>query len=199
MPPAPIGAMTRYGPIENPAWRVKGLPQHTRAPEVRQKDEGRRQKCAYNTSDFSVRTSALKAALFRAEVAAAALVFSTAPTAQAIGAKAAVIEVVALARPGPARPIPASRPPATAPRAAARPILGGVHAKRAPTELVAVELLDRLLGVFVRLELDESEATRTSALAIRWKKHIFDRTRLREERLHFIAGRLECEVTDKNL
>src|SRR5207245_37606 len=63
-------------------------------------------------------------------------------------------------------------------RAAARTVLGGVHAQRAAAELMSIEALDRFLRILFGLELHKRKAPRPSALAVGRQKHILDRADL---------------------
>jgi hypothetical protein len=80
-----------------------------------------------------------------------------------------------------------------------RTILGCIHSEGAATEIVAIEFLDRLRGVFIRFEFDERESAGSSRLAIGRKKHVSYRSDLREQRFDFVARCVEVEIPYENL
>ena len=129
---------------------------------------------------MSVRlASFLKAALLSAHVPTRTLALAAAAATTVGSAAAAAARTVAATT----TPIAAT---ATAPKgtatAAARGtgllLLSFVHAKRATTEVHAIELLRRLYGVFRILEIDEGEAARAAGHPIRGKEDFANRAGL---------------------
>jgi hypothetical protein len=78
---------------------------------------------------------------------------------------------------------------------AARPFLGAVHTQCATAELVAVELLDSVVRLIVRLELDERESAGTTGLAVIRHEDITGLADLREERLQLLTTCIEIEIS----
>src|SRR5439155_865056 len=68
--------------------------------------------------------------------------------------------------------------PAAAPSAARARGLGKLHLQRPAVHFLAVELLDRGLGLIGRRHLDEAEPARTTRLTIRHDRRRFDRAGL---------------------
>src|SRR5438046_2460585 len=87
---------------------------------------------------------------------------------------------------------------ATAPAAAAVVValLGLVHFECAAFELLAVELLDGLLGLAVRTHLHEAETTRPSGLAIGDDRNRLAGPRLRKQVLEVLVIDVEAEIAD---
>ena len=75
-------------------------------------------------------------------------------------------------------------------------LLGGIDPQRATAYLMAVELLDSVRAFFTRRHFDEAEAARATCFAIFNQGYAFDRARLREQCLQFIARCLKREISN---
>jgi hypothetical protein len=64
---------------------------------------------------------------------------------------------------------------------------------------VAIEFLDRLRRILIRLEFDECEPAGPPRLAIGRKKHVSYRSDLRKQRFDFVARCVEVEIPYENL
>src|SRR2546423_777583 len=89
---------------------------------------------------------------------------------------------------------------ASAASAAARPAVfarpGLVDGQGATAQLLAVELCDGRLALFLRGHLDEAEAARAARVAILDDRGRLDRTGLREQFAQVFARSLEREIPD---
>lgn len=113
---------------------------------------------------------------------------TTVPTAAATAAEAATASTTTKA---------AATAAATAKAAARRTILlwpGLVDGQSTTGKLIAVERLDRGVGRFLRLHLDETEATRTPSVAISDDIRRINLTRLTEQLLEILLRHAERKV-----
>jgi hypothetical protein len=136
-------------------------------------------------------TAAVTAATTAAAVAAATSTTVAAATA------AAVTTTAATTASGTATT--AERPATPRATRTRRTILGSIHAQGAAAKIVAIELLDRLGGIFIRFEFDKRESAGPSRLAIGRKKHVSYRSDLRKQRFDFVARCVEVEIPYENL
>jgi hypothetical protein len=155
-----------------------------------------------------------EAALFRSDVAPAALRFSAAaaeaittaaPTAEAIATAAAAESATAAAAITTAAaesaaatwPTSAKRRTGTeaaASSAATRPFFGSVDAECAPAQFIAVEPFDRLPRLFIGLELHERESSRAARLPICRKEDVANGSSLGKQILYLIARRMKIQI-----
>jgi hypothetical protein len=148
----------------------------------------------------TVRATTTTAAAISTTTAAAAVAAATTTTVAA--ATAAAITTTAAATAVAAASTTAAAAKRTATAAAPGPrrtIFGCIHAQSAAAEVVAIEFLDRLRGVFIRFEFDECESAGPSRLAIGRKKHVSYRSDLRKQRFDFVARCVEVEIPYENL
>jgi hypothetical protein len=89
-------------------------------------------------------------------------------------------------------------PPVWSARPRRRSVLGDVDAERSTTEILAVELLDRRIGLGVVRELDEGDPARTARLAVDRQVDVDDLSRRRQELRQVVLGGLVAEVADEN-
>jgi hypothetical protein len=127
----------------------------------------------------------------------AAAVAAATSTTVAAATTAAVTTTAAARRPAAATA--AERTATAAATSTRRTILGRIHPEGAAAQIVAIEFLDRLRGVFIRLEFDERESAGPSRLAIGRKKHVSYRSDLRKQRFDFVARCVEVEIPYENL
>jgi hypothetical protein len=145
----------------------------------------------------TVSTTATTAAV-AATTTAAAVAAATSTTVAAATAATAVVTTTAATTTA-ATATTAERTATAAATSTRRTILGCIHAQSAAAQIVAIEFLDRLGGVFIRLEFDERESAGPSRLAIGRKKHVSYRSDLRKQRFDFVARCVEVEIPYENL
>jgi hypothetical protein len=145
----------------------------------------------------TVRATTTAAAISTTTTAAAAVAAATSTTVAA--ATAAAVTTTTAAAGTASTAATAERTATAAATRAGRTILGCIHAQSAAAEIVAIEFLDRLHGVFIRFEFDECESAGPSRLAIGRKKHVSYRSDLRKQRFDFVARCVEVEIPYENL
>jgi hypothetical protein len=140
-------------------------------------------------------TAAITSTTTAAAVAAATSTTVAAATAAAVTTTAAATAVAAAS----AATTAAERTATAAATSTRRTILGRIHPKGTPAQIVAIEFLDRFRRIFIRLEFDERESAGPSRLAIGRKKHVSYRSDLRKQRFDFVARCVEVEIPYENL
>jgi hypothetical protein len=161
-----------------------------------------------------------EAAFLRADVAPAAFRLATAATVSSAAASTAVATTTAVAAASTASvttttaaatgvaatattaagtTAAAERTSAAGAASTRRAILGGIHAKRAATKVMSIELFDRLRRILIGFELDERKPAGSTRLAIGRKKHVSYRSDLRKQRFDLVARRVEVEIPYENL
>jgi hypothetical protein len=165
-----------------------------------------RLKAAFFSADVAPAAFRLAAATAVSATAAAGSAAVAATTAAAVTAAtsttvaAATTAAVATTTAATSAATAAAERTATAAAASTgRTILGSVHAQSAATQIMAIELFDRLRRIFIRFELDEREPAGPPRLAIGRKKHVSYRSDLRKQRFDLVARCVEVEIPYENL
>lgn len=164
-----------------------------------------RSETAFLRADVAPTAFRLATAATVRSAAATTAVATTTATAVAAATTAAVTATAAATAVAATASTPASATAAAKRTAAAgaastrRAILGGIHAKCAATEVMSIELFNRLRRILIGLELDERKPAGSTRLAIGRKKHVSYRSDLRKQRFDLVARRVEVEIPYENL
>jgi hypothetical protein len=152
---------------------------------------------AFRLSAAATVSATATTAAVTATTTAAAVAAATSTTVAA--ATAASVVTTTSAATAAATATTAERTATAAATSTRRTILGRIHPEGAAAQIVAIEFLDRLGGVFIRLEFDERESAGPSRLAIGRKKHVSYRSDLRKQRFDLVARCVEVEIPYENL